>query len=85
MSRALKNPKSSVSQHGRVTDHLRANDHLMCDVESNDIWIKLKLMIEAESSYVEAELEVKFEKTTNGELFQRVVQKLVMQIWNQYC
>lgn len=49
VSRALKNPMSFVPLTGTVNEHLRANDHLMCDVESNDIWIKLHLMIEASS------------------------------------
>jgi hypothetical protein len=78
VSRALKNPMSSVPTHGRVVESLRANDHLMCDVESHDIWVKLKLHIEAEQSLVESELEVKFDKSMNGEAFQRVIQKLIL-------
>ena len=28
---------------GRVKDHLKANDHLICDIDSYDIWIRFKL------------------------------------------
>lgn len=73
VSKALKNPISTVSSSGRVVENLKANDHLMCDVESHDIWVKLRLMIEAENKYVESELEVKFDKSMNGETFQRVI------------
>lgn len=64
---------SSVPMQGRVMESLRANDHLMCDVDSHDIWVKLRLQIEAESIFVESELEVKFDKSMNGETFQRVI------------
>ena len=60
---------SSVSMHGRVKDSLRANDHLMCDVESHDIWVKLKLLIDADSRYLESNLEVKFDKNMTGDTF----------------
>ena len=42
-------------------------------------------MIDAEQEhYVEAELEVKVDKKMNGESFQRVIQRLLLQIWDQY-
>lgn len=47
VSRALKNPMSSIPTQGRVSKVLRANDHLLCDVDSYDIWIKFKVVIEA--------------------------------------
>jgi hypothetical protein len=69
VSRALKNPMTFIGMKGRVNENLRPNDHLMCDVESHDIWIKLKLMIEApgfgsssSGGYVEVDLEVKIDR-----------------------
>lgn len=85
VSRALKNPISTIPTHGLVSENLKANDHLMCDVDSEDIWVKVRLMIEAElDHYVEAELEVKVDKSMHAEAFQRVLQKLILQIWDQY-
>jgi hypothetical protein len=70
VSKALKNQMSSLSLKGRVNETLRANDHLMCDVGSSDIWVKLKIFIDAEASnYLEAELEIKISKFLNGESF----------------
>jgi len=71
---------SFVPLKGRVNEHLRPNDHLMCDVESHDVWIKLKLMIEAEvnTNFVEVDLEVKIDKNMDGPMFQRVVQRLII-------
>ena len=50
VSRALKNPMSSIPTKGRVSKVLRANDHLLCDIDSFDIWIKFKVVIEAPQS-----------------------------------
>lgn len=57
----------------------------MCDVESDDIWVKIKMMIEADQNFVESELEVRVEKNINCYVFQKVIQKLLLQIWNEYC
>jgi hypothetical protein len=79
VSRALKNQVCTISTHGLVSENLKANDHLMCDVDSEDIWIKVRLMIEAElDHFVEAEVEVKVDKSMHAEAFQRVLQKLIL-------
>ena len=49
VSRALKNPMSSVPIKGHVSNYLKANDHLLFDIDSDDIWIKFKLIIESPS------------------------------------
>jgi hypothetical protein len=79
VSRALKNPMSSIPTKGRVSKVLRANDHLLCDIDSLDIWIKFKLVIETpQNTLVEVEFEVKFDKTVMGEVFMRILQKLII-------
>ena len=68
VSRAIKNPMSSVPNKGTISSCLKANDHLLFDIDSDDIWIKFKLIIEAPGSqYVEAEFEVKFNKQMTGD------------------
>jgi hypothetical protein len=46
VSKALKNPMCSVNTKVRVSKALRPNDHLLCDIDSHDIWIKYKVIIE---------------------------------------
>lgn len=83
VSRAIKNPMSSVPTKGQVSSCLKANDHLLFDIDSDDIWIKFKLIIEApRNQYVEAEFDVKFDKQMTGAQFTKVTQKLVISIWN---
>ena len=68
VSRAIKNPMSSVPNKGPISSCLKANDHLLFDIESDDIWIKFKFIIEAPGNrYVEAEFEGKFNKHVTGE------------------
>jgi hypothetical protein len=79
VSRALKNPMSSIPNKGRVSKVLRANDHLLCDIESYDIWIKFKLIIEApQNKLVDIEFEVKFDKNIKGDDFMKILQKLII-------
>ena len=40
-------------------DHLKANDHIICDVTSHDLWVKFKLTIDAPEKSLESELEIK--------------------------
>ncbi len=68
VSRAIKNPMSSVPSKGPVSSCLKANDHLLFDIDSDDIWIKFKLIIEAPGNrYVEANFDVKFDKQMTGD------------------
>jgi|LauGreDrversion4_2_1035121.scaffolds.fasta_scaffold400779_2 hypothetical protein len=68
VSRALKNPIYAISSRGKVIENLKPNDHIICDVESDDIWIKFQIIIESDH-FVEAELEVKMDKSINKEGF----------------
>ena len=47
LSKALKSSQNQVPIEGMVKDHLKPNDHIMCDVESHDLWIKLKLALDS--------------------------------------
>jgi hypothetical protein len=73
VSRALKNPLCSVPLKGKVKNFLKASDHLMFDIDSDDIWIKFKLLFEAQNNFVEAEFDVKVDKSSTGEQFQKIV------------
>jgi hypothetical protein len=79
VSRALKNPMSSIPTKGKVSKVLRANDHLLCDIDSHDIWIKFKLVIEApQNKLVDIEFEIKLDKNVKGDAFMRILQKLII-------
>jgi hypothetical protein len=71
LSRALKEKGAVIPIKNRIANHLKNNAHLMCDLDSDDIWIKFKLLLETPGSLVESELEAKFCKSTDSETFLR--------------
>lgn len=59
----------AIPIEGRVKDHLKGNDHIICDVESLDIWIKFRLSLDSSIKNLESELELKVDKDILGEHF----------------
>lgn len=62
----LKGSQTILPSNGKILDHLKANDHIICDVVSHDIWVKCKLTIEAPEKALESELEMKIDKEMKG-------------------
>jgi hypothetical protein len=62
LSRALKNPMNTIPIKGKVYKILKPNDHLLCDITASEIWIKFKVVIEANlNDLVDVEFDVKFD------------------------
>ena len=62
----LKGSQVVLPSNGKILDHLKANDHIICDVASHDLWIKFKLTIDAPEKSLESELEMKIDKEMKG-------------------
>lgn len=45
-----------------VSSILKANDHLICDIDSLDLWLKFSLSMDSPFNNLEAELYLKFDK-----------------------
>lgn len=74
-----------MPQHTIISAILKAKDHVICDIDSIDLWIKLDLQIESPYHNLHAELQLKVDKTMNGADFSKIVQKVCLRIWNQFC
>lgn len=61
LSNALKSSQTLIQIEGWVKDHMKANDHIICEVDSHDIWVKFRLSMEASSRNLESELELKID------------------------
>ena len=85
VSNALKAPLTGVDINGRVENHLQTNDHILCEVDSLDMWIKFNIAMECPLSSLDVEIEVKVEKRITGSTFMLMVQKVCLQLWNQFC
>lgn len=68
-----------------MSTYLKDNDHIFCDIDSFDIWIKLSISIDSPFNSLEAELSLKIDKQMNGIEFAKIIQKLCLQIWNNFC
>jgi hypothetical protein len=67
---------------GLISEYLRPSDHLVCDIDSLDIWMKINLLIESNQKNIEADLNLKFDKSMTATDIHNILQKLCMQIWN---
>lgn len=59
----------AVPIEGRIKDHLKGNDHIICDVDSLDIWVKFKFSLDSTNKSLESELELKVDKDMQGSNF----------------
>jgi hypothetical protein len=62
----LKGSQAVLPSNGKILDHLKANDHIICDVTSHDLWVKFKLIIVSPDKSLESELEMKIDKEMKG-------------------
>ncbi|CDW80490.1 UNKNOWN [Stylonychia lemnae] len=84
-SNPLKYPQIPVSTEGIIQEYLKANDHIICDVDSLDFWIKFRITMDSQFSTLDGMLELRIEKSMTGQTFNSIAQKLCIQLWKQYC
>lgn len=69
----LKGAQTSIPAIGKVAEHLKASDHIICDVTSLDLWIKFKLVIDSSDKSLESEFEMKIDKEMKGSELMNIV------------
>eukprot|EP00347_Sterkiella_histriomuscorum_P001523 403371706 len=84
VSNILKNPQVLVPIEGRIQDHLKPHDHILCDIESNDLWIKFNIQMDSFVTQIDVELELKVFRDMTGTQFTHTIQKLCIQLWKQF-
>jgi hypothetical protein len=67
LSNILKNSQTPVKIEGRIKDQFKANDHIICDVDSLDMWVKFTLELDSTCKSLDSELELKIDKDMMGE------------------
>jgi hypothetical protein len=65
----FKNSATIVPIHGRVKEQLKANEHIICDFDSADIWVKFTLKLDSVAKSLDSELDLKVDKDLNGTSF----------------
>ncbi|CDW72218.1 UNKNOWN [Stylonychia lemnae] len=81
----IKGSQTIISIDGRVKDHLKANDLIMCKVESFDIWLKIEIQLSCSFKALNASVEIKVDKDIKGKDLINIIQKFCVEAWNSYC
>ena len=84
-SGALKGSTQSIPVEGRVSQQLKNNDHIVCDLQSLDLWVRLKISVSAPCRSLDCAVELKVDRSLSGRDFYLVAQKTCLSVWNSYC
>ena len=71
---------------GKINEYgIQSNDVLLYQVDSQDIWVKISLECKELQNTLHADLDIKIEKNLSQKEFDRLLQKLAINIWNRCC
>jgi len=70
---------------GAIEDYVKHQDHLICDVDTSDLWLKIKINFDSPVKNMDAEMHLKLRKSETGLGLSRIIQKLCIRVWNQVC
>lgn len=61
------------------------NEIIVLEVDSIDIWLHVNLTMQQGQNKIEAEMDLKVEKSIKLKDFDRLMQKLSLKVWNECC
>ena len=68
---------------GKVGEFIVDNEQIIFEIDSYDIWVKVKLQMVESHNLIEAEMDLKVEKSMKKSEFDRLIQKLALKMWNE--
>lgn len=74
-----------VPDQGKVGEYIDEGEILVLDIDSFDIWLSIKLVMAQGQNVIEAEMDLKVEKTILLSEFNMLLQKLSLKVWNECC
>ena len=81
--------RAQIPEGGKAMEHLKDGDHVLCDVQSPEMWIKTTInfsyMIGYTNRRSESHLELKLDRTMPIDEYKKLMQKLSIKIWNKQC
>ena len=72
----------AVPEHGKVGEYIHEHEQLLFEIDSQDIWIRVKLQMVEQRNVIEAEMDLKVEKQMVRSEFNNLIQKLTLKMWN---
>jgi hypothetical protein len=70
---------------GNVSDFLKEEDEIVCDVRSLDIWLNLQIDFKTTSQCAQSFVKIRIYNNCSLKLFKGICQKLALVLWNKYC
>ena len=74
-----------VPDQGKVGEFLDESEILVIEIDSIDIWLHVNLTMQQGQNKIEAEMDLKVEKSIQLKEFNRLMQKLSLKVWNECC
>ena len=66
-------------------DSIQENEILVLDIDSIDIWLHVNLVMQQDQNCIEAEMDLRVDKSTSIKEFNQLMQKLSLKVWNECC
>lgn len=64
--------------------HFEKEDHVFVEIESQDLWLKVQLVMQSpdELNIIESNFELKVDFSMNCKHFKEIIQKICLSSWN---
>ena len=72
-----------LPQYGKIGEYIIENEQLLFEIDSSDIWVRVKLQMVEQLNLIEAEMDLKIDKTMAKSSFDDMIQKLALKMWNE--
>ena len=73
----------TLPEQGTVGDHIHEHEQLLFEIESQDIWVRVKLQMVEHRNIIDAEMDLKIDKLMVRNDFDNLIQKLALKMWNE--
>jgi hypothetical protein len=74
-----------LPEQGKIGESISEGQILVFDIDSVDIWLRVDLVLKQAQNVLEAEMDLKVEKSTPLTEFNQLMQKLALKVWNECC
>lgn len=79
-----KSRQENIPFVGTVSDFLKEEEEIVCEVRSLDIWLNLQIDFKTTNQYAQSFVKIKIENNCSLKLFKGICQKLALVVWNKY-
>ena len=72
-----------LPENGKVGDYIHEHEQLLFEIDSQDIWVRVKLQMVERLNIIDAEMDLKIDKLMPRSEFDNLIQKLALKMWNE--